>query len=301
MNSKIKDAIMAAFVADALSLGVHWVYDMSEIEKKYGRLESIVKPELAPYHKSKQKGEFTHYGDQMMVLLESVTESSGFNLINFSTAWQNMFQSYNGYMDHATKETMQNFNSGKKPDASGSLSLDLSGASRIAPLALYYGEAVNTFIDAAGAQTAMTHNQIEVIACAELFAMVSVMVLKGANPVDAFDKAIKKIPNAAKIQPMVKAGLESRSEVTREIIVKFGQMCSVQAALPSTIHLIVKYEDNLKEALIENIMAGGDSSARGMLAGFILGCHQGLETFPREWLDDMIAYEKIISKIENKS
>ncbi len=301
MNSKIKDAIMAAFVADALSLGVHWVYDISEIEKKYGRLQSIVKPELVPYHKSKQKGEFTHYGDQMMVLLESVTESSGFNLTHFSAAWQKMFQSYNGYMDHATTETIQNFNSGKKPDESGSLSMDLGGAARIAPLALYYGEAVNTFIDAAGSQTAMTHNQIEVIACAELFARVSVMVLKGANPMDAFDKALKEIPNAVKIQQMVKAGLESRSEDTRETIVKFGQMCSIQAALPSTIHLIVKYEDNLKEALIENIMAGGDSSARGMLAGFILGCYQGLETLPKQWLDDMTACEKIIYKIKNKS
>ncbi len=294
MNPNIKDAIAAAFVADALSLGVHWVYEISEIETKYGRLASMVKPKLAPYHKSKRKGEFTHYGDQMMVLLESVTESSGFNLTHFSSAWQKMFQSYNGYMDHATKETMQNFNSGKKPDESGSLSLDLSGASRIAPLALYYGEDVNDFIDAVGVQTAMTHNQVEVTACAELFARVAVMVLKGTNPINAFDKALNDMPDALKFQQMVRAGLESRSEDTREVIVKFGQMCSVQAALPSTIHLIAKYENNLKEALIENIMAGGDSSARGMLAGFILGCFQGLETIPKQWLEDMTAYEKII-------
>jgi ADP-ribosylglycohydrolase len=294
MNPNIKDAIVAAFTADALSLGVHWVYDISEIEAKYGRLTSMVKPELALYHKPKQKGEFTHYGDQMMVLLESVTESSGFNLIHFSSTWQKMFQSYDGYMDHATKETMQNFNSGKKPDESGSLSLDLSGASRIAPLALYYGEDVIGFIDAARAQTAMTHHQMKVSACAELFARVSVMVLKGINPIDAFDKALNEMRDAAEIQQMVKAGLESRSDNTREAIGKFGQECSVQAALPSTIHLIAKYEDNLREALIENIMAGGDSSARGMLAGFILGCWQGLETLPGQWLDDMAAYEKIV-------
>ena len=137
----------------------------------------------------------------------------------------------------------------------------------------------------------------------KIFAPIADIEVIGSapNPVDAFDKALKEIPNAVKIQQMVKAGLESRSENTRETIVKFGQMCSVQAALPSTIHLIVKYEDNLKEALIENIMAGGDSSARGMLAGFILGCYQGLETIPKQWLDDMTAYEKIIHKIKNKS
>jgi len=93
---------------------------------------------------------------------------------------------------------------------------------------------------------------------------------------------------------MVKAGIQSRTEDTRQTIEKFGQMCSVPAALPSTIHLIVKYEDNLSEALIENIMAGGDSSARGMLAGFIIGSYQGIDSIPDSWLTDMIAYEKIL-------
>jgi len=298
MNSNIKEAVVVSFVADALSLGVHWVYDISDITKKYGRLEAMVKPELAPYHKSREKGEFTHYGDQMMVLLESINEASGFNLSHFSLAWQKLFQSYNGYMDHATKETMENFNSGKKPEASGSLSLDLSGASRIAPLALYYGEDENAFVDAARAQAAMTHNQKEVLACSEFFVRTSVMVLKGIKPVEALQKTLKKMPDAFKLHKMVKAGLESRSQDTSEAIANFGQMCSVQAALPSTIHLIAKYEDNLKEALIENIMAGGDSSARGMIAGFILGCYQGLEAVPNQWLDDMAAYETIIRLVE---
>jgi len=293
MNTNIKDAIVASFVADALSLGVHWVYDTSKIEAKYGRLESMVTPELAPYHQPKQKGEFTHCGDQMMVLLESVTEVSGFNLHHFSAAWQKMMQSYTGYLDHATKETMLNFNSGKTAATSGSLSSELSGASRIAPLVLNYGEDIDGFIAAAKAQTAMTHNEIVVLECAELFARVSATVLKGTSPTEAFEKALNDMPNALEIQQMVKAGIDSSSKDTREMIAKFGQMCSAQAALPSTIHLIVKHEDSLEEALIENIMAGGDSSARGMLSGFILGCYQGLQTVPKQWLEDMAAHKKI--------
>ena len=37
------------------------------------------------------------------------------------------------------------------------------------------------------------------------------------------------------------------------------------------IHLICKYEDNLQEGLIENAMAGGDSAARGLVIGAVLG------------------------------
>jgi ADP-ribosylglycohydrolase len=75
-------------------------------------------------------------------------------------------------------------------------------------------------------------------------------------------------------------------------------MCAVEAALPSTIHIIAKYEDNLKLALIENIMAGGDSAARGMLIGFILGCYHGLQSIPNEWLSAMLKYEEIVHMIE---
>jgi len=293
MNQKNKDAVLASFVADALSLGVHWVYDTSEIDKKYGRLEGMVKPELAPYHKGKKRGEFTHYGDQAMVLLESVKSESGFDLDHFVGAWRELMQSYGGYMDHASRETLDNGGSAGKPGEAGSSSQDLGGAARIAPLALYYQEDVDGFVAAARTQTGMTHNHPQVLDCAELFARTSVMVFQGESPSAALEKSFQAMPDAAELQQMVRSGLESRSGDTREVIGGFGQMCSVPTALPGTVHLIAKYEDNLKEALVENINAGGDSSARGMLAGFILGAYQGLETIPDSWFADMAAHEKI--------
>lgn len=119
MKQRIEEAVVAAFIADALSLGVHWVYETSDIEQKYGRLEKMIKPELVSYHQFKEKGDFTHYGDQMLVLLESVRETAGFDLNHFSQSWQDMFISYTGYMDHATKVTCENFKSGKSPEESG--------------------------------------------------------------------------------------------------------------------------------------------------------------------------------------
>ena len=59
------------------------------------------------------------------------------------------------------------------------------------------------------------------------------------------------------------------------------------------IHLIVKYENNLKEALIENVMAGGDSAARGMLVGMVLGAHIGMRAIPQDWLSSLKSREQI--------
>ncbi len=59
------------------------------------------------------------------------------------------------------------------------------------------------------------------------------------------------------------------------------------------VHLIAKYENDLKEALIQSVMAGGDSAARGMLVGMVLGAHLGPDSLPMEWVSKLIDREKI--------
>ena len=74
-------------------------------------------------------------------------------------------------------------------------------------------------------------------------------------------------------------------------------MCSVNAAFPSVIHLIARFPDDLPSALVENTMAGGDSAARGMLAGMVLGAHLGSAAIPDHWLNEMVARSEIAALI----
>ena len=53
------------------------------------------------------------------------------------------------------------------------------------------------------------------------------------------------------------------------------------------VHLIAKYENNLEEALVQSVMAGGDSAARGMLVGMVLGAHLGQSSIPQKWLSEL--------------
>jgi ADP-ribosylglycohydrolase len=51
--------------------------------------------------------------------------------------------------------------------------------------------------------------------------------------------------------------------------------------------------DDYKQAMVENVMAGGDSSARGILAGMILGAAHGMTAIPETWVAGMTAGQRI--------
>ena len=290
--------VLASFAADALSLGVHWIYNTHVIDKKYGRVEHFLKPQYPTYHRNKDKGEFTHYGDQTMVLLESVAECGGFELSDFAVRWQKLFENYEGYIDGATKGTLANIAAGKSALDSGSGSDDLAGAGRIAPLIYVYHTDPEALLESAKAQTAFTHNNPQVIECASFFSAVALKVLKGATPKAAILQVKEELLFKAPILKWTAKGLESVEQESRQAILNFGQMCETAAAFPGVIHLIAKYENDLRTALVENIMAGGDSAGRGLLVGLVLGAHLGIDAIPQNWLTEMKAYQQIVDRLK---
>jgi ADP-ribosylglycohydrolase len=292
MTTNQKAAVVGAFAADALSLGVHWVYNTGVIDKKFGRVEQYYDP-LASYHKGKQAGDFTHYGDQMLVLMESLSAENRFDADRFAEQWRIFFSSYGGYFDQATKATLENMESGKGLTESGSDSDDLAGAARLAPLVVVYGDSLDSLVQSARTQTAITHRDERVIQSADFFARSVLAVLGGTAPIAAMESILKTHFSDSPIASMITLGLESRDRDTRETIADFGQMCSVEAGLPGAVHLIARYADDYKQAMVENVMAGGDSSARGIMAGMILGAAHGMAAIPETWRSGMTAGPQI--------
>lgn len=153
MAGNAEAMVLASFAADALALGAHWIYDTRQIDARFGRVTDFLKPSPPTYHPTKARGELTHYGDQTLVLLRSVSACVGFDEDDFGRRWRESFR--------------------------------------------------------------------------------------------------------------------------------------------TTVHLIAKYEDRLEEGLIENVMAGGDSAGRGLLAGLVLGAWGGRSAIPERWLSGLAAAQEI--------
>ncbi|SPD76377.1 ADP-ribosylglycohydrolase [uncultured Desulfobacterium sp.] len=287
MRDKSEDMVLCSFVADSLALGVHWIYDTTRLAAEYGRIEDLLSPKKSPYHANREKGGFTHYGDQTLVLLESVSACNGFDLLDFSRRWQELFKDYNGYMDEATKGTIGNFAKGRGPEHSGSPSNDLAGAARISPLFLCCRDNLDQLITAARSQTAMTHSDPLTVDSAEFFARVAWKTLRGIAPSVAAVEVVEERFSDSPIAEWTERGLASKSEKSVSAIVRFGQSCHTPEAFPGVVHLIAKYEYELAEALVQAVMAGGDNAARGMMVATVLGAHLGREQLPVRWVEGL--------------
>ena len=93
---------------------------------------------------------------------------------------------------------------------------------------------------------------------------------------------------------LVKDGIARKGEESVAAVGRFGRNCYTPAAFPGVIQIVARYETDLKEALIQDVMAGGDSAARGMAIGMLLGAHLGEAAIPAPWLAELERREEIV-------
>ncbi len=297
MRERAEAMVLASFVADSHALGAHWIYDIDEIERRFGTIDELLPPPSDSFHAGKSRGQFTHYGDQTLILLRTLTRHNSFSQIEFARAWKEAMTEYTGYRDHATRETLTSMESSPVTEA-GSSSMDLSAAGRIAPLAYLYRDEHEDLARFAREQAAVTHNSPVVLDSAEYFAWVVWHVLNRKTPTAALKAAAEQI-SSVEVRELVDQGLASTQIETRDAAVRFGQHCPASAALPLTVHLIAKYEGSLRSALVANTGTGGDSAARGMLTGMVLGAFHGRDGIPDGWAEDLVAYREINALLED--
>ena len=271
----IKNAVETALIADSYLLGSHWVYDAEELKNLPIDWNELNAP-CAMWHKGKEKGDFTHYGDHAKWLETYVKTNNCFDVAGYRELWLKNMQTYSGYVDGATRETKEILE--KDAGATlGALSHDLSIVGSIAPL-LYVSETKEAFLENVNAFVAFTHNDTMVLKVARLFASLLYEVANGTT----IAKALDKVEVDASLQTAFNAALASRGKSTFETIQDFGPGCPVDGGFEGTIHLLVSY-DNFKDAMVANAKAGGDSASRGMIVGMLMGAAN--YEVPLSWRD----------------
>lgn len=120
-QARAKNLIWGALVADAAAMGLHWIYDQPHIRKIAPSNPEFQEPAEANYqgvpgffaHGNRASGEQSQYGEQVLVMLRSLVATNGqFDVNHYAQSFRNHFGyggGYVGYIDHATRETLNNF------------------------------------------------------------------------------------------------------------------------------------------------------------------------------------------------
>ncbi len=295
-TDSLKALVLASFLGDALAMPAHWLYEPGEVEQRFGRINGLMDPPRGCIHHSKRKGEFTHYGDQMLTLLESVAASNGFDSADFWTRRLQLFgDDYEGYRDAAIKETLRLARAGKGPAEAGSPAPDFAAAARIAPIVYRYADDQAALLTAAKNQAQTTHQSPTVAATAAFLARLTLAALDGLPLTEAIAAGNVELQQQPQLTAAVENGLMSVGANSAFAISALGQTGDCEAALAGVIHLIVKHPGNLTDALCSNVMAGGDSAARGLAVGLILGAKLGTDAIPADWLAELAGRDRILA------
>tara|TARA_B110000046_G_C12964102_1_gene385867 strand:- start:286 stop:1143 length:858 start_codon:yes stop_codon:yes gene_type:complete len=277
-KEKINQIVITALVADSYSLASHWIYDEKQLNDLPVNWENLNAPQ-AMWHKGKKAGDFTHIGDQASWLNDFMKDKKVFDASSYLKFWQDKISNYDGYIDGATRGTLKNFQEGNEI---GSDSHDCSVIGRIAPLLLVaqneddFVQMVETFIK-------LSHNSSKVIEAATYFARLLFKV-SGSKNIEE-EMLLLKDDFDSFVQKNVEKGLASKDANTFDTIREFGPACGIEDCFSGIIHLLVKYPNDLKELLIQNAKAGGDTSSRAMVATMIIVANSSSDGIPKEWFN----------------
>jgi len=290
--SSAADLIWPALCADSLCLGPHWIYDQQQIVRAFpGGIRQFAAP-LSRYHPEKKAGDFTHYGDQMLALLRSVVSRGGFQVEGWREDWARFWSgNIHTYRDGATRQTLENWVQGLNAPSDSS---DLAGASRLAPvLVLPTGQRIEAAVEAARNQTALTHGNDSVQDVAEFVTRTVLALREGVGMLAALEIAAQADYRDLDAKDAMRRARQQMDRDPLSAGQALGLACDVRQALPLTLCLALKFADAPREALIQNAMAGGDSAARGLLLGLLMGAAHGRAWLPQEWIEGLNAAEEI--------
>merc|ERR1711957_814199 len=89
-------------------------------------------------------------------------------------------------------------------------------------------------------------------------------------------------------------------EVGKSEPIEVGKASPTEGTLPTSVYLILKYEDDFVGGMKANAMVGGDNASRSVAVGAVLGAIHGVEAIPddlKNTLNNWKRCEKLLNTL----
>ena len=294
----ITGAVLGALVADAASLGLHWLYEPARLAQIAARGDiAFLEPDATHYrdckgyfaHGAKRAGELSGYGEYCRLMLCHLAARDGaFDCAEYQGEFLRHFGpggTYVGYVDRPTRLTLIRLMGadaqGGYPQPSGVDDDQLPALACLPALvaaAVQRGVAREVLLDSVDAAVRVTNDNPVARDAARVAAGLLAAMLRGGTCADAIAEALALAPAA--LAADLRAALAGDALDAPAAAARFGAACHVGQGLPVMVH-ILSHARGYAEAIRANILAGGDSCGRSIVLGAVFGACGGV---PLDWL-----------------
>lgn len=288
-------SLVGALVADAASLGLHWIYDPARIfaiAAARGGKPAFVPVDAANYegvpayfaHGRRHTGMLSQYGETLRLAVRNMIAHEGrLDIAAYQSGFLDHFGSggtYCGYIDGPTAGTLDNIRNGHLTP-SGVDDDQLPAIARLPAVSLTADGPDATVIRAAIEVTNVSQD-------AHGYGRIAADLLIRSNAGQSLPSALTDAADSAddRIRPLLRAALASGQRDAVAYGETTGRACSLRMGIPLAFHILANSE-TYGQAIETNILAGGDSCGRGILIGAVMGAQHGIATetgLPVEWL-----------------
>ncbi len=320
-EDKISGALHGLYIGDALAMPVHWYYNRQALVEDYGRVVDYLTPRnphpdsilfrsryTAPnargdilhdqarfwgakgvhYHQFLKAGENTLNLTLCHLLIESLNATGGYDPDDYLRRYIAFMTTPGSHRDTYIEECHRNFFSnyarGVPPRRCGAEEKHIGGLAMMIPVVLYHQDRPRQARAAALDHLALTHPGPKMADAGRLLSDLLVAVLSGGPLAEVIRQLIRDQTSPLTGHPFEKLLSEPDDWV---IGPRFSTACYVEHSVPAVLYLALKYARRPEEALIANTHLGGDNASRGAVLGALLGAENGLEGFPRRWVEGL--------------
>ncbi|CAA6804177.1 MAG: ADP-ribosylglycohydrolase [uncultured Sulfurovum sp.] len=285
---KRKGLIWGALLADAYSL-------RAECMDKQETLNTLLPKKHLQTHLNKHAENFTLYGEQSIWLLKHLNEAKMYDPFDYAKLWQKQMHTYEGNKDEASSISLQNLESGKSFMACGSESQNLSVVGRHAPL-LFKLDNIDELLESIKLHNCLTHFTKETLDASKYISEVALAMLYDLDVEATLKERAEFYGDLVKEE--VSTAFSLKNNPKHEVLKHLADSPNVKGGLALTVYLLLNYHHDFPKLLKMNLLAGGDSSARGMIAGMLVGARYGFDTIKPSWIEELNNYEVLNALIQ---
>eukprot|EP00960_Hanusia_phi_P015728 463302-Hanusia_phi.AAC.6 len=295
-------AMKGGIVADAASMGLHWIYDPEKIIALTRKAPMCPKdpaffePPSCPFY-SYESGQLSPYGAEGLGMLKCMNSLPQHDPMRLAQKFAENLKAYSGRLNHASKELIANIEAGKTFPECGANDSQANALVKV-PFAL------PRFISdqdwAARMEEVIRVHQNHELAVEYGMAssyMLHHIISTGATVKEALNwAASESSPLSPDAKSKVKEALAfTGNEV--EAAKSFGSSCALPGAFTVAVY-ILNTTETYEEAIRKNIMASGDQCSRSCLIGACLAASKGVECVPDDWVGRVTDMEEIDKEIK---